>query len=243
MNEEYMDSQDIIKEIADLKIRLVFQQQFEREVASVMEPETIADVEEAWNVARLEKDIKQFLSKSRRKRVRMHKLYTLPKWGRALATVFVLLIVSMGAALATTKVIQNGWLNVDIQECKEATTYQVQLATESNNIPKGWEGVFFPSYIPEGYEILNCNEDIVDYEDANGNLLTFSELRHGATLDLNTEKAELSSDVVNGVEATVIEKGKWVAVVWIAHNRLFFVDIEATREEALRIANSVEVIP
>lgn len=243
MNEEYMDAQDIIKEIADLKIRLVFQQQFEREVASIMEPETIADAEEARNVARLEEDVKRFLSKSRRRRNRKQKLYTLPKWGRMLATMFVLLIVSMGSALATTKVIQKGWLNVDIQERKEATNYQVQLAAESQNIPQGWEGVFFPSYIPEGYEILNCNQDIVDYEDANGNLLTFSELRHGATLDLNTENAELSSDVVNGVEATVIEKGKWVAVVWISHNRLFCVDIEATREEALRIANSVEVIP
>lgn len=43
MREEYMSSQEIMQEIADLKIRLALQQEFEQEVTDILEQTNVVE--------------------------------------------------------------------------------------------------------------------------------------------------------------------------------------------------------
>ena len=43
MREEYMSSQEIMQEIADLKIKLALQQEFEQEVSTILEQTNMID--------------------------------------------------------------------------------------------------------------------------------------------------------------------------------------------------------
>ena len=73
-------------------------------------------------------------------------------------------------------------------------------------------------------------------------MLSFSENAYGTRISLDTENANLSSVFINGAEATLIEKNGWTAVVWSANNRLFIIEMDGTKDEALRVAASVILI-
>ena len=110
------------------------------------------------------------------------------------------------------------------------------------NVPQEWTGDFYPAYIPEGFEFDRCYSSNVIYYDKAGNSLSFSEGTYGSVTNLDTENANLSSVLINGAEATLIKKDGWAAVVWSANNRLFIVDIDGGKDEALRVAASVILV-
>ena len=110
------------------------------------------------------------------------------------------------------------------------------------NVPQEWAGDFYPAYIPEGFEFDRCYSSDAIYYDKDENSLSFSEETYGARTSLDTENANLSSVLINGAEATLIEKDGWTAVVWSANNRLFIVDLDGGKDEALRVAASVILV-
>ena len=59
---------------------------------------------------------------------------------------------------------------------------------------------------------------------------------------MDTENANISFENINGVDATVIEKDGWVAIVWSANSRLFVIDMDGTKDEAIKVASSVTFI-
>ena len=69
----------------------------------------------------------------------------------------------------------------------------------------------YPAYIPEGFEFDRCYSSEAIYYDKAGNSLSFSEETYGARASLDTENANLSSVLINGAEATLIEKDGWAA--------------------------------
>ena len=109
-------------------------------------------------------------------------------------------------------------------------------------VPHEWNGDFYPAYIPEGFEFDSCYNSMVSYLRPNGETLSFSEESYGSRTSLDTEEANISSLLINGAEATLIEKDSWTAVVWSANNRLFIVDMDGGKDEALRVAASVILV-
>ena len=110
------------------------------------------------------------------------------------------------------------------------------------DVPREWTGDFYPAYIPDGFEFDGCYHSNAVYRNANGELLSFSEEAYGSRTSLDTENASLSSVHINGAEATLIEKSGWTAVVWSDNNRLFIVEMDTAKDEALRVASSVILI-
>lgn len=240
MREEYMSSQDMMQEIADLKIRLALQQEFEQEAADMMESANAKNAGQSQAMRELEEkvchDVIQHTTPSTY-------LPRRSRWMRILAAVLILLMVSMGSAFATAYMFQTGLLKLDVQKAQEWTSYGLVTTGETLDIPSGWTGVFYPAYIPDGFTLVDGRFQEAEYQNANQDSLSFSEYEYGTRVSLDTEDAAVSTTNVNGAEATLIEKAGWSAVVWSANNRLFVVEMDGSVEETVKIAESVTLIP
>lgn len=240
MGEEYMSSQEMMQEIADLKIRLALQQEFEQEAADIMGASNTENEGQTQAMRELEEqvchDIMQHTAP----------LTYLPRRSRGrriLAAVLILLMVSMGSAFATVYMFQAGLLKLDAQKDQERTSYGLVLTGETLDIPNGWTGVFYPAYIPNGFTLVDGRYQEAEYQNDDQDGLSFCEYEYGARVSLDTENATVSAEKVNGADATLIEKDGWAAVVWSANNRLFVVEMDGTAEEVMKVAESVTLIP
>lgn len=243
MCEEYLSSKEIMQKIADLKIRLALQQEFEQEVDELIAEANPANAGQTRQIREMEeKVLKDIVVHTGGRRTQQEKKRRFPRCARVIAVIALLVMVSVGSAMATVHMAQIGLLKLDVQTYPERTSYGLVPSEKTVEVPAEWKGDFYPAYIPEGFEFDRCRLNNVIYLDKGGRCLDFSEETYGSITNLDTENANLSSVFINGAEATLIEKEGWTAVVWSANNRLFIVDIDGGKDDALRVAASVILI-
>lgn len=234
LNEEFMTAEEIRQEIARLRIRLAFQEELEEEIQAL---EGAAYPE---HVQQLCDGLKARMKPQRhpKERIRWH----MPKGGRIVAAIMIVLMISVGAAAATLQMVRIGVLKLQAETYPDRTSYSLAYTGNDVEVPESWTGSFYPSYIPEGFiHEGTCLHEVI-YMDAYGGTLAYSETPDGGTVSYDTENASIKTIQINGAEATLIEKEGWSTVIWAAHNRLFSVDLFGDVETAMRIAASVTMI-
>lgn len=243
MCEEYLSSEEIMQKIADLKITLALKQEFEQEVDELVAVANPTDAGQTRQIREMEEKVfRDINAHTSRRKQRHQQKRRFPRGVRVAAIIALLVMVSVGSAMATVHMVQIGLLKLDIHTYPERTSYGLVPSETTMDVPQEWTGDFYPAYIPEGFKFVRCYSSDAIYYDKDGGSLSFLEEKYGSKMSLDTENANLSSVLINGAEATLIEKDGWTAVVWSANNRLFIVDIDGAKEDALRIAASVILI-
>ena len=71
------------------------------------------------------------------------------------------------------------------------------------DIPNDWLGMYYPTYIPDGYTVTEVGElsALVDFYNEDGIFIVFEEHTEDSNVSLNSENAELKYVDINGKEA------------------------------------------
>lgn len=113
------------------------------------------------------------------------------------------------------------------------------------DVPNGWEGMYYPTYIPDGFEVINVenlSEQIflISFENKNNEYLTFEEMTEDAESNIDTENAQVYYTEIHGNTALVSAKADLTIVSWNEQNRILSVVFDGDAEEdALKVAKSV----
>ena len=113
------------------------------------------------------------------------------------------------------------------------------------DVPNGWEGMYYPTYIPDGFEVINeenLSEQIflISFENKNNEYLTFEEMTEDAESNIDTENARVYYTEIHGNTALVSVKADLTIVSWNEQNRILSVVFDGEMEEdALKVAKSV----
>ena len=113
------------------------------------------------------------------------------------------------------------------------------------DVPNGWEGMYYPTYIPDGFEVINVenlSEQIflISFENKNNEYLTFEEMTEDAESNIDTENAQVYYTEIHGNTALVSVKADLTIVSWNEQNRILSVVFDGDAEEdALKVAKSV----
>ena len=113
------------------------------------------------------------------------------------------------------------------------------------DVPNGWEGMYYPTYIPDGFEVINVenlSEQIflISFENKNNEYLTFEEMTEDAESNIDTENAQVYYTEIHGNTALVSVKADLTIVSWKEQNRILSVVFDGeVEEDALKVAKSV----
>lgn len=115
------------------------------------------------------------------------------------------------------------------------------------DVPNGWEGMYYPSYIPAEFEIESVDSSFgrefsVYMRDKNNSdvRLIFEEMSENNEMNVDTENAKVYYTEIHGNTALVSVKTGITIVTWNEQNRMFSVIIDGEVEkDALKVAKSV----
>lgn len=115
------------------------------------------------------------------------------------------------------------------------------------DVPNGWEGMYYPSYIPAEFEIESVDSSFgrefsVYMRDKNNSdvRLIFEEMSENNEMNVDTENAKVYYTEIHGNTALVSVKTDVTIVTWNEQNRMFSVIIDGEAEkDALKVAKSV----
>ena len=115
------------------------------------------------------------------------------------------------------------------------------------DVPNGWEGMYYPSYIPAEFEIesvdssFGCEFSVYMRNKNNSDVrLIFEEMSENNEMNVDTENAKVYYTEIHGNTALVSVKTGVTIVTWNEQNRMFSVIIDGEAEkDALKVAKSV----
>lgn len=115
--------------------------------------------------------------------------------------------------------------------------------TESNN--NAVNGEITVGYIPEGFKLTNENVlsrlIINDYTDSNGNIFTITKSSSSSEVDFDTETCSAENITVNGKTYMLyVDENNYNFLVWSVNDYVYQIDGALTKDELLKIAETVK---
>ena len=113
----------------------------------------------------------------------------------------------------------------------------------SFEVPIDWKGSYFPSFIPEGYEIFEvvdagiCSITYLNSEDQE---VSFLEGTEYSSVNINTEGAKTECITIHGRPGMIaLREDGDIFIAWCETDRMLILGYTGTREDAIKIAESV----
>lgn len=209
-----------------------------------------ADEMDAFFAAHDQKNLKQIHSYFHRQHVKKLLTRTLPKAIQVAAIFIACISIAGGIALATNETVRVYVMKLITTMSDEYTSLKlVEDEDASFDVPVGWQGDNYPSFIPAGLEIASVNSyaenNTATYKNAETSELqmSFSELGSNAETNLDTEGATVRAAMVHDFPAFIAVKENGISIYWSnGHN--YFILFAQNMDEGivLRIAENVKNI-
>lgn len=165
------------------------------------------------------------------------------------AFVFVFLSVSVSVAMAASPEFRAEAVRLLQTDQGEYTTLEIVIDPDAfADVPEGWEGSCFPSYIPEGFEvdeILSLPEccDVILSGKTSNLRVHFAEYGDSVVCNLDTENATMKEILIQGQMATMAIKEKTIHIYWLDGLHYHILSTNGLDENtAIEIAQSVRKI-
>lgn len=216
--------------------------EIERETAEghTEDLDTFSALHDAKNLARINRYF-------RLQRTRVFFRQTLPKIGQIAAILIAVITIAGGVAIATSHTIRVQVMKMLVQMEEQYTSLSLVEDTEASfEVPAEWNGEYYPSKIPEGFQanvvISFPGNHLVEFfnDESASTRIVFSEYGDATMANIDTENAEIQSITIGGNEGYIATKDNHIYIYW-GNGQVFFVlqTVGIDKDEAVRIAQSV----
>lgn len=250
MSKDRLNYDEIQDQHLDTMIKLAFKYANALESQEIMEacenmecPVNEACVKSTYNMF-LDKLAKQRAQETRQSRIVQFRRI-IPRVIQIAACLILVLGIATPFAVANVETVRVKVMQllIDIQEDHTELAF-VEDEDAKFYIPAGWSGLYYPSYIPDGFVMTEMSQLYCDvtFVNKNGAKIYFSEYLPDDLVDINSENAALSYAVINGKNTFIVEHDNFIIVTWASEDRFFVIEAETTKEEALLVAEGVRKI-
>lgn len=202
----------------------------------------IAEMDELYTKSRSK--IVQMIDKGTIKSQRQRFLHRrLPQITRIAAAILLTLFMGFSVAFATVRSVRVQVLKFLIKVEEQYT--ELSLVKDEGaaiDVPIDWKGNWYPSYIPEGFTLTSVGMDgyKLFYSGPNDRMITFAEYSVDFEVNMDTENSELSYIPLNGADGLMATKGDSSLITWALYDRFYLLRVDASPEEATKIAEQMK---
>ena len=180
--------------------------------------------------------------------------HAMPRLALIASCLILALTIAAPIAIASSPVLRSRVMRLLIQVDEEQGRAIFEFAADPDaafDVPEGWLGEYFPSYIPEGFSYWHYDPIVmsIEYRGSGENQhIFFGEYDENSTGFSGIDGATISYINIHGNNAMMLEGNMdggiyMVSITWANDSKWFFVDTyEVDKDVAVRIAESVRKI-
>ena len=243
---EYQDDQKLRAEYQKVLISKAMREIRDEEADSLLEcsPEDQRYLE--FLEANREKRLKKMMRRLRWISLKKQFFTVVPRTMRFAVAALGILCIGLTTAFASSETFRVRVFSIFAEDHGQYTAIGLREDEQKAfDVPNGWEGMYYPTYIPDGFEVINVenlSEQIflISFENKNNEYLTFEEMTEDAESNIDTENAQVYYTEIHGNTALVSVKADSTIVSWNEQNRILSVVFDGeVEEDALKVAKSV----
>ena len=259
MSEEIREYTDLEEEYLDLLIRLAYDMDDldkTQQILAEAEEEVSAPDEETirrtWQAAEEKIDRLEKEEKRRNRVIAFRK--AVPQVLKVAACLLLALCIGVPVVLASSAEFRSRVIELLMSVDRENEVVHFDFVENPDAafaVPGAWNGDYFISWVPEGFEETWCSQfaNSVSYSDADGHRFGFSENDEGVALDTGLEEQTVGHTDINGAAGHILSGTSsdgavhTNTIVWTRDEKWFeLVCYNMPMEDSLRIAESVRKI-
>lgn len=243
---EYQDDQELRAEYQKVLISKAMREIRDEEADSLLEcsPEDQRYLE--FLETNREKRMKKMMRRLRWISLKKQFFTVVPRTMRFAVAALGILCIGLTTAFASSETFRVRVFSMFAEDHGQYTAIGLREDEQKAfDVPNGWEGMYYPTYIPDGFEVINVenlSEQIflISFENKNNEYLTFEEMTEDAESNIDTENAQVYYTEIHGNTALVSVKADLTIVSWNEQNRILSVVFDGeVEEDALNVAKSV----
>ena len=184
----------------------------------------------------------------RRAKVQRFSRHVLLPLGKAAAALVLVLSLGISTVVASSDTLRAAVF--DLVFTRQATHTGIQLVENTQkafDVPAEWKGRYYPSYIPEGYEVVKVSSSFdathhIAFINDDGDLLHFSENTANTNSNIDTEGSQVKTVFVRGYSGLLSQKNGESILAWSADERYFVLILMGDEDLTLQVAESLRLI-
>lgn len=164
----------------------------------------------------------------RRQRIKKLLTKTLPKALQIVAILIACVSIAGGVALATNETVRIRVMKLLATMSDEHTSLKlIEDENASFDIPAGWQGKSFPSYLPADLQVVSIHAypdyNSISYRSTINDAIQmdFSELGPGAETNIDTEDAAVYTVMIGNFSGFLVSKEDRISLYWSDGQRYF----------------------
>jgi hypothetical protein len=167
-----------------------------------------------------------------------------------IAVVLLIVLITFSTAMVTAVAFRAEVMNLLIQAEDKYTSFRLKgnnITSSESNLEIGWENSYAPTYIPEGFQVIQNNVSesqkrlVFSNEQVQNSIIIYTESSPSTVLNVDTENASLIETVnIKDTSGTVVTNGAHISVIWEMDSLIFMVVGTVEQEELIKIAESVQ---
>lgn len=167
-----------------------------------------------------------------------------PKIAEIAACILLVICIATPLAVANIESVRASVVRFLIQIHDEYAEIGIVEGGATIDVPDGWTGGYYLSYIPQGYEVRQVSpfDPLVIYLNAEGNALLFREGDEHSKTNIDSEDKIITYENINGETALVLEDEAGTSIVWSKGKNYFILQLDEPKAEALKVARGVCMI-
>lgn len=254
-----VDMTEMQEQHLDMMIKLAFDMEDAEEVQRILDepdPELSAEDEAFTNAifANVLDVSEQQSRKERRQRYAAKVRRIFPRLVEVAACLILAAAIATPVALASSATFRSKVMQLLLKmdnEKGEAYFSFVEDEAAEFWVPEGWQGSYYPSYIPKGYEVYDFDPffTMIEYRNAEDDQLYFDEYDEDTDLLAGIEDSNVRAITINGhsgyiIDGVAIDGVKHaVTIIWQNDSKWFAITgFGISSYEAMTVATSVKQI-
>lgn len=167
------------------------------------------------------------------------------------AAIFIVAgFIALGTTAMAVEPVRVEVLNFLIGVQKEYTSLRLDADKGKNivgdNLILSWTDGYVPTYVPEGYKIVNItnrdNMKSILFENNESRKIDYSEYSANAGVNIDTEDADTEKVEVNGYDALIVKKDGVLSIAWSDGQRIFIIYSQLERNDLIQVAQNVKYV-
>lgn len=183
------------------------------------------------------------LEKEANRRLRKMKL---KKYASRAAVVFLAILLSSTVVTMSVEAFRVRFLNWFIESEKDHNRVEFESSNQVLELPGEWRNYYYPTYIPEGYFLIDANgNDLLKtilLTNDGGKLLLISQAKGNMGLNIDSEDTDTATITINDVEALLTEKSNQITITWAYQGVIFTVEGEEDINIMIQISEKLKKV-
>lgn len=200
-----------------------------------------------------EEQILKLARKLEKKQLNKKRDRFLKRYAKTAAVIVLLLSISFTALLANADALRSEYFDFIFQN---NGTYMKLIPVETGNtnekadypLPPDWKEVYYPDYLPDGYQFLDAEaagsaRTIVFQNNETGTLILTQEPSEGAEILVDKENTSNGKTYIQGNPAYWTAKNGETTLIWNQYGSLFMLYGPVELEEMVEMAGHLLYVP